>query len=466
MQDIPHHAAARVDKDSFRKFSWSVFTPSFFKTHGSQKTIRPTAYLDGLRGLAALLVYITHHIGVAHDFGSPLFSGFGADGNYYFITIPFLRVIFTGSHFAVPVFFVISGFVLSRGPIKLMHGKDGNAGSSLASAVFRRAIRLWLPVIGTTFTYMIIRHMGVWADWPKLQPSFTAELGAYCSELLRFTYVLRIKENIFESIPLNTFSYNPHTWTVALEVQGSILLFITLLAFSNLSSKSRMLLTTLLALYFNLQGSWVSFCFLSGAVLAEVDLLNPDFLRKPSQSRTVCVYSMLIVGLWLASMPTVELMAQTRTVLAQNPGWATLAVLVPSTYDDIKPYWLSWGAVALMFAISNLPWVRRFFETSFLQYLGKISFAFYLVHGPILQTLAVRLYHITGQRHEAFGAWLARYDNWLPLPQFGPLGLEFSFLACHLILLPITFYCAEIVECVFDAPSVKIARWCYQRLLA
>lgn len=63
------------------------------------------------------------------------------------------------------------------------------------------------------------------------------------------------------------------------------------------------------------------------------------------------------------------------------------------------------------------------------------------------------------------GGWLATYDNWLPLPSIGPLGLEVSFLLPHLIILPVTFYCAELAEKLFDTPSVLIARWSYTRLL-
>lgn len=379
---LPRHSGLMVeDKAHSTGLSsfWTFVKPSFLsRTSNSARSLRPTAYLDGLRGLAAFLVYVTHHVGVAHDFGSPIQSGFGANGNYSLITLPFLRVLFTGSHFAVPIFFVISGYVLSRGPLRTIHNGNGNVGASLASAIFRRGIRLWLPVIGTTFTYMIIRHMGVWADWPKLQPSFIAELGHYVMELIRFTYLLRIEENPYVDLSITTFSYNPHTWTIALEYQGSILLFIVLLSFSTFNSRTRLTMTALLALYFNLLGSWVSFCFLSGAVIAEMDLLDIGAVGKVSQSRRMFSSCLLVLGLWLASMPTVELRAQTVDDLASNPGWAILASLVPSAYADIKPFWLSWGAVALVIAINQLEWLRAFFETEFLQYLGRISFAFYL----------------------------------------------------------------------------------------
>lgn len=73
---------------------------------------------------------------------------------------------------------------------------------------------------------------------------------------------------------------------------------------------------------------------------------------------------------------------------------------------------------------------------------------------------------MTGMRKEDLGGWLTVWDDWLPLPSIGPFGLEFGFLACHVVILPLTFYCAEVVEKVFDAPSVEVSRWCYDQVTA
>ena len=444
--------------------SWkTLLRPSIFNHKGSKK-LRPTAYLDGLRGMAAFLVYVTHHIGASHYFGAPINVGWGREGYYSLITFPFLRILFSGSHFAVSIFFVISGFVLSRGPIKMMrNGKQ--VGSSLSSAVFRRGIRLWLPVVVTTFMYMTIRHLGIYASYPVLRDNYFVELAAYFDELWRFTYMLRIEENPYLDLAKSTFSYNPHTWTIALEYQGSIMLFIVLMAFSTLTSKARMTFIAGLAVYFNLHGSWVSFCFLSGCLLAELDLMEVDALRNPSANVKLGLYVMLISGLYLGGMPTVELRSETREYLASNPGWTLLSSLIPSAYDDIKPFWLSWGAVLVITSGTYLPIFRSFFELPFLQYLGRISFAFYLVHGPVLQVIGMRMYHITGQTFAESG-WLAAYNNWLPLPKAGPFGLEVPFLAANMVTLPITFYLAEVVERLVDEPSVRAARWCYMRVSA
>lgn len=452
----------QLESEKANQFSWRSFLrPAIFTYRSPQRKLRSTAYLDGLRGLAAFLVYVSHHIAVSHAFGAPFNVGWGKDGFYSLITTPILRIFFSGSHFAVSIFFVISGFVLSRGPMRLMQMGDQSVGTSLSSAVFRRGIRLWIPVIGTTFVYMLLRHLGLYAAFPILKENLLLEVVAYLKELWSFTYLLRIEENPYLDLKKSTFSYNPHTWTIALEYQGSILLFIVLLAFSHTTIKARMTLMATLAIYFNLQGSWVSFCFLSGSLLAEVDLLDLEVLRKPSQNLTMVLVAILSTALLLGSMPTIELQMMTREYLRSNPGWSMLSNMIPGAYEDIKPYWLSWAAIMLVFSGSYLSWFRRFFESGPLQYLGKLSFAFYLVHGPVLQVVGVRMYHVTGMSYAADG-WLAKYNSWVPMPMIGPFGLELPFLVAQLVILPVTFYCAEIVEKCFDAPSVNIAKWCHQ----
>ena len=57
------------------------------------------------------------------------------------------------------------------------------------------------------------------------------------------------------------------------------------------------------------------------------------------------------------------------------------------------------------------------------------------------------------------------WQNWLPLPGDGPLGLEINFLAPQLILLPLTIWMSDIVTRLIDDPSVKFAQWLYKSMI-
>lgn len=116
---------------------------------------------------------------------------------------------------------------------------------------------------------------------------------------------------------------------------------------------------------------------------------------------------------------------------------------------DYKWFYLFWASILLVASIPRIPWLRRFFETRSCQFLGRISFALYLVHGPVPCTLGDKMYALAGwenrPRKEHIPGWLGKF----PLPQIGPKGLEVALLLPQLVLLPVTFYCAEVITRMF-----------------
>src|ERR1700760_339690 len=67
----------------------------------------------------------------------------------------------------VAIFFVISGYVLSYRSLKLAReGKPIQLLDSLASSVFRRWLRLHLPVLDSTFTAFLLTRYSLWSDMP------------------------------------------------------------------------------------------------------------------------------------------------------------------------------------------------------------------------------------------------------------------------------------------------------------
>ena len=135
--------------------------PDFYRPSGkpSSTASKPNkiAYLDGLRGFASLIVYLSHHAGYAHGDTFAFQRAFGWNGNYYFSCLPGIRLFFNGGSYAVALFFVISGYVLSRSPLKMVHEKDClRLANHLGVAVPRRFVRLYFPLFGTTFGFMTL----------------------------------------------------------------------------------------------------------------------------------------------------------------------------------------------------------------------------------------------------------------------------------------------------------------------
>ena len=427
------------------------------------RPVHETSFLDGLRGFSAFLVYIAHNILSANGVFTNLEVGFGYRGEYKLITAPWLRLFFTGSHVAVAIFFVISGFVLSRGPLTLIRDERyAELSGSLASALCRRAIRLYVPVIGSTFAFMTAFHLlGIKPEYGLFKEFYAAEVVNYIRELWHWTYVFRSKNKGYFTdhgkVREGWFDYNAHTWTIPIEVQGSIIVWIAILAMSRTTSRKRMTALCIASAYFLIQGSWFTCTFLMGAVLAEQDLM------RQSKTRNEQVYWIVfIIGTYLAGPPAMGLVYMSHDMLGEHPGWYYISRLIPWVYYDCTHFIYSIAAIMIVASIIAIPTLRRLFEGTTMQYLGRISFALYLVHGPVLASLGNFMYQVVGKK---VAETPSQWQNTFPIPQIGPTGIDLAFWIPHVILLPVTLYLSELCTKLFDEPSIRIARECYRRLL-
>lgn len=450
---------------SHAQIIFSLIRPSFLKKTSARSTkLRRTAYLDGLRGFAALLVFLGHHELWAHESQHAdriLENAFGYDGQYYMASLPVVRTFFSGGHLAVSCFFIISGYVLSAKPLSLIHGGDHLALSdNISSALFRRWIRLFLPVICVTFLSFSMWHaFGVLANFEPRR-SFVEEVWNWYAEFKNFSFVFRGGGSPW-------LSYHFHVWSIPVEFRGSIVIYTALLAFSRCRTKARLWCEIGLIVYFMwiVDGAFFSM-FVMGMLLCDLDLLAlegelPAFLTR-LQVYKKYIYSVLLgVGILLGGCPSYSWDIQ---VLQNSPGWRWLSRLAPRACFDFKWFFLFWAATCVVASAPRLPWLKKFFECRFCLYLGRTSFAFYLVHGPILWTLGDRFYAATGWTKESHALGIPDWVNSFPLPRWGPFGLELSFVLPEVLLLLITLWVAELVTTVFDEPSIKISSWLYRKL--
>lgn len=450
-----------------RATSWGLdlIRPAFWtKPSGRSKQLGRTAYLDGLRGFAAFLVYWQHHELWAHDSANKIFeSAFGYEKKYHFAALPGVRLFFNGGHFAVSIFFVLSGYVLSAKPWMLINTGDYvKLGDNLASALFRRWLRLHIPVICTTFVYISIWHaFGIWAV-PDPRATYREEIWNWYVEFKNFSFVFRTGGEPW-------FSYNFHAWSIPVEFKGSIVIYTSLLALSRCRRNARLLCQVALIFYFMyIADGWFCAMFLAGMLLSDLDLLAanddlPIFFSQLEPYKEHIFYALFTTSIYLGGVPahTFDL-----SVLQSSPGWHYLSFLKPQAVFDYKWFYLFWAATFVVASIRHINWLKNFFEMRFNQYLGRISFSLYLVHGPVLWTLGDRLYAATGWTRESHAISLPKgWVNRFELPKTGPLGLELSFLLPHVILLPLTLWLAEIATKLFDEPSLRFSHWLYRKML-
>jgi len=128
---------------------------TLFNYPETRAQLRSTAWLDGLRGVAAFEVLIYHYhlqfLGYDHN---PAYGS--RRDTYQWWRLPYIRNFYHSGHAMVNVFFLISGFVLTQRSLTLIRSQNyDKLYPSISSAVFRRAIRIYLPCFAITFVGMV-----------------------------------------------------------------------------------------------------------------------------------------------------------------------------------------------------------------------------------------------------------------------------------------------------------------------
>jgi len=473
LQDVNLNSSTWKSKAA-RPARWSLdlVRPEFLSVRplSPKKRLRPTAWLDGLRGFAAFLVYIHHNQLWSHGIhGNDVFeNAFGYQGRRHFAALPFVRHFFSGGHFAVATFFVISGYVLSLKSLSLIQkGQQMNAADSVGSALFRRWLRLYIPVIAVSLICMTLRHWpGIYVAYGEKKATFREDLWVYYTTFKNYSFVFLTGE-----IYVFPLMFHPHSWSIPVEFKGSIIVYTALSALARCTRNARLWLEAGLVVYFlYIVDGWYGALFMSGMLLCDLELLAqndelPRIFKYLEDFKELIFFHLFILSMYLGGVPSCD-GKNYQQLLSKSPGWVWLSYLKPQAVFDPKWFYLFWAAVFLVASVPRLPWLKQFFETRLCQYFARVSFALYLVHGPLIWLVGDRLYAAVGFHREEHKANLPEWVDKFPLSHKGPMGLELAFWAPQLIILPLTLYAAEMVTKFFDEPSVRFASWLYNKALA
>lgn len=396
-----------------------------------------TSYLDGVRGLAAVSVFL-YHYSLPYQPGLNYAYGHGNDRSL--LQIPFIRLVHSG-HVAVALLFVISGFGLALKPIQ--HGRNKDWARFLetsASSTFRRGPRLFGPVLVSSFVVMFCVYLGGYhfdyqtfmrARVPRRPEQFTS-LRAQFVDWIEFVTLELTNPWRWTTVPS---TYDTHLWTIPIQYRASLILQVVLTGLAMVKSVARMAVILLLSAYCLWSRRWDICLFLGGALCAEVFLVVREngpmsglMSRTGNRARTIATFT-LCIGLYLCSFPSHG--ADT------TPGFILM--------DSLMTWYRSWHAIGSIICIMSLTWLdflHSVLNTALLQYLGQISFALYITHGPIL--------HLFGY-------------SFVPLMwQFTGNDSTFSYqLGFVLALLPLTLvvmWVADVFWRLVDLPSVRMAR--------
>jgi peptidoglycan/LPS O-acetylase OafA/YrhL len=304
--------------------------------------------LDGLRGVAALTVFLSHAIAIVAP--SPAID--------YLQHSPF-RALWDGAA-AVDFFFVLSGFVLTL-PY-LAGGKELNYYGYLIRRFFRLYPAYWLAlaismVLRVAYSPGAMSGFSEWALSLWKDPVTFGALAAHSTLLLR----------------INTHAIDPVIWSLAIEVKMTLILpaFIYLLRRVNSGRVQVLLLLGSLMLGAATDKLMFFPHFAFGAYLAANHVRLSSKLAGLSRGRLI---AMLVVAFVLYG---------NRWVFQSGAGERTCGYLTAAAS----------ALIILLVTTISISRSSRLFGVS--EFLGQASYSFYLLHLPILLTIISILYPIS-----------------------------------------------------------------------
>ena len=345
---------------------------------GSAEAPRSTApprirAFDGLRGVAALVVLITHCIAffrplelvsrTKRPVASPL------SGYWWLIHSP-LHLVWEGTG-AVLVFFILSGFVVA---LPALHSEH-----FLWRAYYpQRLVRLYFPV------WASIALAALMITVVPLHPSHLFLVSPPSSVGLRPL----LKDSTLVG---GTGGLNSPLWSLRWEIVFSLLLPVYV---------------------------WAALRWRGHVTVKLLAILGVSAIGYVAQQASVCYLPIFLIGtIMAAEWPTFEALADrimrherssvlwfaltSAGLLALGGYWYVMLLRPPVDVQNASVVITAIGAAIIVFAAATCPALRRCFETGVCQWLGLISFSLYLTHEPIVLALTF---------------WLGDDRAWLSVP--------------------------------------------------
>jgi peptidoglycan/LPS O-acetylase OafA/YrhL len=322
---------------------------------------------EAIRGVASLGVLLGHliiafwpHLYIGAREIPPTFPRFVR----WFALSPF-KILYD-SQFAVTIFFLLSGFVLSLSFFK------SRSTEALTSAAVRRYFRLMLPAAASILLAYLLLKLG-WMFNRRACEYMTQSLGVPHTWLglfynFRPHFTSALKECVWDTFFAGS-TYNANLWTMSIELAGSFVVYHFLALFG--TARNRYLLYAVLAGVFIYSNRLFLLDFLLGMVLCDAYVATQSWrFRLPV---------LLAVPVALAGLYVVTL----KPFGQFDWGWLKLEKNV--CYE-------TFGGVLLLGAVAFSPRFQRLFDNRVLTFLGKISFGLYLIHLCLICSLASGLY--------------------------------------------------------------------------
>ncbi|PSN64418.1 hypothetical protein BS50DRAFT_73425 [Corynespora cassiicola Philippines] len=344
---------------------------------------RDANWIDGLRGVASFMVVCGHlctalvpwlHAPAPNPQTAP-----------HFFQLPFFRLA-VGGRSAVALFFLITGYVNSIGPIgRSRSGNVDGAFGGIARSALARSGRLVLPtMIATALTWFLANtnayHMTKHVDstwirqgWHRQEPTLWMALKSLCKAEI-------------ETWTIGWNDYDGTQWTLHLFLEGSMLVYMTMFATVLVKPKARFIIYGVLYIYFWQLGEGLAIGALKGLNII-FGMFVAELHNHYKDSATSVLPApipglMILLGMFMAGYPQDA---------PQNAHWShTMQKLMHSLTvkdADVRRYWDHLGASTVLLGIFFSRNARRVLTSPVFNFLGRVSFPVYLMHNTFIKSV-------------------------------------------------------------------------------
>jgi peptidoglycan/LPS O-acetylase OafA/YrhL len=327
--------------------------------------------MESIRGLAAAQVLLLHFLGA---FWPDFVSESASRSLGWYVHLSPLYFLYDG-HSAVYIFFVLSGYVLSRSfEFHLNHP---------VALIAARAVRLGLPalaaVLASAALIAIFGRPNVeagavsgseWlASWRVTELSMLSVVRDGIGNALFLGY--REYSGVAFLSPWQQSigqSFAPPLWTLSIEFYGS--LAVLLLCSCARQARTVWWAAVVLATTFTIRSAYL--CFVIGHLLA-----NWRRAERPALQSPLLPVMAVALGVFLCVRADIWQFEWLRALCDEPAFW-----LFPGQSAERQQKAL--GAIILLTGLIHLQWARSALSWPRLVKLSRLSFPIYLVHWPIM----------------------------------------------------------------------------------
>jgi peptidoglycan/LPS O-acetylase OafA/YrhL len=356
-----------------------------------------------------------------------------------------------------------------RKPIKLARAGNPEAAlTNISQSAFRRTPRLVIPATIATGISWLLCQLGAYAVAHRSDSWWISNASPY--QALSFTEsTYGFVHNVIGTWTTGHNAYDDHQWTLLPLLKGSMMVYMTLYITIYMRPAQRMTVSAGLYVYYYICGDGkfpfapsppqsltciATFAtqFFYGMFLSDLAQHPPAqaFISAHRWVRTVLPTIFITLGLYLASYPQGGF---------EWSAWSNymfrLAPYITPEGADVPRYFSALGLEFVALGIHLSPGAQDFLASKYLLWLGKNSFAVYLIHGTLLRVVLTWFFYgiVVPPYEERFND----QGEKLPPPAMPLLSWQWRLIALP-IWFAIVYYCAHLWTTYVDSYCARLTK--------